>query len=99
MRKSGVGTDFPKASANVWQILLARGNLTVNYQKSWRIFSLWEPEEIPHEPDSNMSTKDYLHSKRAANVFLMGIIPTAVLPGGFRYTEWDTIPLALLAQR
>lgn len=31
----------------VWQILLTWGNLTANYQKNWRIFSLWKPDEIP----------------------------------------------------
>jgi len=68
-------------------MLLARGNLTINYQKNWGIFSLWEPAEIPHEPDTTMSTKDYLLSKHVANVFLIRIIPTAMLPEGFRHAE------------
>lgn len=83
-RKSGLGTAFLKASASVWQILLAWGNLPINYQKNWRTFSLWEPDEIPHEPNNKMSTKDYLHSKHVPNVFLIGIIPTSILPKGFQ---------------
>lgn len=82
----------------VWQILLTWGNPSANYQKNWRIFSLWKPDETAHKADNNISTKDYCGSEHVGNAFLIRTIPTAILksPRDFRLEEWDTAPLTLL---
>lgn len=80
----------------VWQILSTWDNPSANYQKNWRIFSLWKPDDTAHKADNNISTKDYCGSEHVAKAFLIRTIPTAMSPRDFSLEEWDAVPLTLL---